>query len=297
MNNIYKEQVRLLLRVLPIIVKEEDFAIHGGTAINLFMKDLPRYSVDIDLTYIPLKNREQSLLSINEKLNFLKEKIMRAIPLVKITSVPNKLLCRQGNCTVKIEVNGIKRGVIGDVITVPLCKKAQEEFKMFCKVRVVPISQLYGGKIAAALSRQHPRDLFDYKYMDMAFEEIKAGLIFNILSSDKPIIESLQPNKIEQKQALENQFQGMTEIPFSYEDYEKTREDLIQFVNSNLSVEDKKLLLSFEVGNPLWENSEYAYFKDYPSVQWKLLNIRKLNKTNPKKYQDSCEKLRVYLKI
>ncbi len=297
MNSIYKEQVRLLLRILPIIVQEEDFAIHGGTAINLFMRDLPRYSVDIDLTYIPLKNREDSLNEIKEKLNTLRGKITKAIPSIKITPVPNKLLCRQGSCTVKIEVNGIKRGVIGDVITMPLCEKAQEEFKMFCKVRIVPISQLYGGKIAAALSRQHPRDLFDYKYMDMKFEEIKKGLIFNLLSSDKPIIESLQPHRIEQKQALENQFQGMTEIPFSYEDYEETREDLIHFVNRNLTIEDKKLLLSFEVGEPLWENSEYTYFKDYPSVQWKLLNIKKVREENPEKHRLACEKLRAYLKI
>ena len=61
MNSIYSEQVRLLLRILPILYKERDFAIHGGTAINLFVKDMPRYSIDIDLTYIPLDEREGSL--------------------------------------------------------------------------------------------------------------------------------------------------------------------------------------------------------------------------------------------
>lgn len=68
MNNLYKEQVRLLIRILPVIYRNEDFAIHGGTAINLFVKDLPRYSVDLDLTYIPLGPREKSLVEINEKL-------------------------------------------------------------------------------------------------------------------------------------------------------------------------------------------------------------------------------------
>ena len=54
MNDLYREQVKLLLRVLPVISREEDFAVHGGTAINLFVKNLPRYSVDVDLTFIPL---------------------------------------------------------------------------------------------------------------------------------------------------------------------------------------------------------------------------------------------------
>lgn len=297
MNSVYKEQVRLLLRILPIIAREKDFAIHGGTAINLFMKDLPRYSVDIDLTYIPLKSRAESLKDIKNRLAILGEKIKRAIPNINLIPVPNKLLCRERSSTVKIEVNGIKRGIIDEVITMPLCERAQEEFQMYCKVNIVPVTQLYGGKIAAALSRQHLRDLFDYKYMNMEFEEIKAGLIFNLLSSDKPILESLQPHRIDQKQALENQFQGMTTIPFSYKDYEQTRENLVAFVNDNLSTKDKGLLLSFEEGKPLWEDSEFAYFREYPSVQWKLLNIQKIQEKNPQKHQLACEKLRNHLNL
>lgn len=42
MNNLYKEKVWLLLRILPIVMDEECFAIHGGTAINLFVNDLLR---------------------------------------------------------------------------------------------------------------------------------------------------------------------------------------------------------------------------------------------------------------
>ena len=60
-NQEYKERVRLLLRIIPIISTEECFAVHGGTAINLFVQNLPRYSVDIDLTYIPVEPREASL--------------------------------------------------------------------------------------------------------------------------------------------------------------------------------------------------------------------------------------------
>ena len=75
---------------------------------------------------------------------------------------------------------------------------------MTCKARTVSYSQLYGGKIAAALSRQHPRDLFDCKYMEMAsFHDVKNGFMLCLLGSDKPVIESLQPNAIDQTEALE----------------------------------------------------------------------------------------------
>ena len=211
MNNLYKEQVRLLLRILPVIYREEDFAVHGGTAINLFVKNLPRYSVDVDLTYIPIGTREVSMAEIDKKLAAISLQLQRVVPELNIRPIPNKLLCTVGRSTVKIEVNGIKRGIIGPTIEMPLCDKAQTEFGMYCKARIVPLEQLYGGKIAAALSRQHPRDLFDYNYMDTdKIVDLKRGFMFALLGSDKPFIESLSPHAINQHEALENQFRGMT---------------------------------------------------------------------------------------
>ena len=128
MNNLYKEQVRLILRILPMIYREEDIAVHGGTAINLFIKDLARYSVDVDLTYIPIGPREESLAEIDKKLAAISQQLRRVVPEINISPVPNKLICTLGRSTVKIEVNGIKRGVIRPTIEMPLCNKAQTEF-------------------------------------------------------------------------------------------------------------------------------------------------------------------------
>lgn len=61
MNSGYKEKVRLLLKIMPIVMDEDCFAMHGGTAINLFVNDLLRLSVDIDLTYILLEDRKRSI--------------------------------------------------------------------------------------------------------------------------------------------------------------------------------------------------------------------------------------------
>ena len=295
MNNLYKDQVRLLLRILPVIYREEDFAVHGGTAINLFIKDLPRYSVDVDLTYIPLGPRDQSLADIDKKLAAISQQLQRAVPDINIRPVPKKLLCTQGRSTVKIEVNGIKRGIIGPTIDLPLCDKAQAEFGMYCKARIVPVEQLYGGKIAAALSRQHPRDLFDYNYMEPdKIDRLKRGFMFALLGSDKPFIESLAPHAINQQEALENQFRGMTDIPFTYENYETAREKLIAFINAMLSEEDKAFLVCFEEGCLQWEKSAYSDFRDFPSVQWKLLNINKLKTQNPAKHRQEVKKLKSY---
>jgi predicted nucleotidyltransferase component of viral defense system len=298
MNEIYRKQVALLIRIMPLVYKINDFAVHGGTAINLFVNNMPRLSVDIDLTYLPLKNRNESLQEINNNLLTLKQQIEKAIPGIRVIHKPAvwKLLCTKGDAMVKIEVNGIKRGIIGELEIRELCEKAQKEFKMSCIARIVPVSLLYGGKIAAALSRQHPRDLFDYKYMEVAsFSEVKNGLIFFLLGSDKPLIESLQPNLVDQKQSLENQFQGMSDVPFDYADFDNTRKVLIENVNQNLTVTDREFFISFESGSPEWDKCCAGDLSSYPSIQWKLKNILTLKQTNPSKFNEGIKKLSQFL--
>lgn len=298
MRDKYKKQVALLIRIMPSVYRIKEFAVHGGTAINLFHKNLPRYSVDIDLTYIPVQDRATSLRIINERLLEIKRNLEKTIPGIVVVPKPIvwKLLCILGDATVKIEVNGTKRGIIGDTVDMPLCNKAKEEFNMGCKARTVSFSQLYGGKITAALSRQHPRDLFDCKYMDISsFDDVKDGFMLCLLGSDKPIIESLQPNEIDQMDALEKQFEGMSDIAFSYEDYKQSRLQLVKMVQEGLTMEDKKFLLSFEKGSPEWELCCAGDLSNYPSVQWKLLNIRNLQEHNIQKYEQGIKKLNDFL--
>ena len=298
MNDIYKKQVALLIRIIPSVYRIKDFAVHGGTAINLFHKNMPRYSVDIDLTYIPVQERAKSLETINSHLRTLKSSIEKSIPGIRVLHKPEvwKLQCTLDSATVKIEVNGTKRGIIGETEDRILCERAETEFNMTCKARTVSYSQLYGGKIAAALSRQHPRDLFDWKYMKMtSFNDVKDGFMFYLLGSDKPLIESLQPNAIDQTEALENQFEGMSDTSFTYSDYEEARHNLIQQVNDSLTETDREFLLSFENDEPDWGKCCAGDLNSYPSVKWKLQNIAKLKKDNPKKHRAGLEKLRTFL--
>lgn len=300
MKDRYRKQVALLIRIMPSVYRIKEFAVHGGTAINLFIKNMPRYSVDIDLTYIPIADRESSLRDINQKLVEVKGYIERSIPGIVVKHKPDvwKLLCTLGEATVKIEVNGTKRGTIDGCLELSLCDAARKEFNMGCKARIVSFSQLYGGKITAALSRQHPRDLFDCKYMEISgFEDVKDGFLLCLLGSDKPIIESLNPNDIDQSDALKNQFEGMSNIPFSYDEYTAARCSLIGLVNGSLSSIDKEFLISFESGSPDWSKCSAGDLSQYPSVRWKLLNIQKLKKNNPKKLDECVSKLREWFKL
>ena len=283
---LYKSQVSLLLQVLPEVAKEECFALHGGTAINLFVRDMPRLSVDIDLTYIPIEDRNTSLKGIAEALLRIKENITNILPSADIQFQKDisKLQVANRGVQIKIEVNQTNRGLLEPPVKLVLCNSAQEEFDAFCATQVVSIGQLYGGKICAALDRQHPRDLFDVKLLlenEGLTEEIKIGLILCILSSNRPIHELLSPNLLDQSQAFINQFEGMTIDPFTYEEYEATRLELIKTVQNSLEDQDKKFLLSLKELSPNW--SIYG-FQRFPSVQWKLQNLKQLKEGNPEKH-------------
>ena len=76
----YRAQVRLLIDVLPSVAQEEVFALQGGTAINLFHRDLPRLSVDIDLTYLPVNDRNAALRDIDGALDRIADRIVQRRP-------------------------------------------------------------------------------------------------------------------------------------------------------------------------------------------------------------------------
>lgn len=293
MSEVYRRQVRLLLDVLPEVAKEECFAMHGGTAINLFVRKMPRLSVDIDLTYVELNNRSEALDQINAALLRIKARIegLRASVQVQHKANTCKLLLDEHGTTVKIEANMVGRGLIGAVEKAPLCELAQEEFDAFCVVPIVPMAQLYGGKLCAALDRQHPRDLFDVKLLldnEGFTEEIKRGFLFGLISSNRPTHEMLSPHLLDQKMAFERQFAGMSREVFTYDDYEDIRRVMIEAVHSELSEQDKDFLLRFNSLDPDWSNYDYEVF---PSVKWKLLNLAKFKEEQPDDYREQLKKL------
>ena len=237
---------------------------------------------DIKIIKQYLAQCEKSLKEISSHLETMASKAKRMFRGLHV--IPNygtsKLLCEYRGYQVKVEVNQTKRGIVGGELQhLPLCTKAQNEFGMYCEAAIVPMTQLYGGKVAAALSRQHPRDLFDIKHMTIPMTAIRA------------IHESLSPKLIGQRMAMANQFEGMSDVPFSYTEFEETRERLIRDVRELLTEEDKQFLIGFERAEPVWFGYEFANLKDYPSVKWKSMNLAKLKTKNPDKLKAEAEKL------
>jgi Nucleotidyl transferase AbiEii toxin, Type IV TA system len=141
----YKKQVELLLAVLPEVAKEKSLALHGGTAINLFVRDMPRLSVDIDLTCLPIENRTTTLVNIAAALERIKADIEKMLPGIRVQhkKETGKLQISTRTALVKLEVNPVIRGTITAPVKMTLCDKAQNEFEAFCAINVVPIAQLY----------------------------------------------------------------------------------------------------------------------------------------------------------
>ncbi|MAN50953.1 MULTISPECIES: nucleotidyl transferase AbiEii/AbiGii toxin family protein [unclassified Marinimicrobium] len=296
MNQTYRKQVGLLLSVLPEVAKETCFAMHGGTAINLFVRDMPRLSVDIDLTYVEISPREHALASINKALMRIKGRIERLLPRVRVhhSSDACKLQLDEGGMLIKIEVNMVGRGLLGAPEERPLCNAAQETFDAFCVMSLVPRPQLYGGKLCAALDRQHPRDLFDIKLLlenEGLNDEIRPGLVYGLVCSNRPTHEMLDPNLLDQRATFENQFEGMSALAFTYENYEQVRQGLIKRVREALGEKDRIFLSSFNRLEPEW--SIYN-FQDFPSVKWKLFNLERFKQTRPGAY---AKQLRLLEKI
>lgn len=296
----YKHQVDLLIDVLPYVDKEKCFALKGGTAINLFIRDLPRLSVDIDLTYLPFDDRKKALQNITEALKRIKDAIETSIPDATVNEVTDsngitsKLTVQKDRAQIKIEVNTVLRGHLYDTQTMKLSKTVQDSFGKFAEITVVSEAELFGGKICAALDRQHPRDLFDVHYLlenEGITETIKYGFLSALLSHGRPVHEVIAPNFKDQKEAFETQFEGMTDVEFSYEDFKSTRVRLVKEVQASLTDSDKEFLVSFVDGEPKWNLFPQERLKDLPGIKWKLLNIANLIKSDPDKNKEMRDAL------
>jgi len=298
-NQSYIKQAELLLQVIPHIATEKTLALKGGTAINLFLRNMPRLSVDIDLTYLPFDTRETALANISDSLGRIRERITKSIPGSTVNNHiiegnDAKLFVQFQNAQIKIEVNTTTRGHLHPVKLLQVNDMVQVRFKKFAAIQVVSNAELYGGKICAALDRQHPRDLFDvyllFKESGIT-EDIKNGFIAALVSHMRTMHEVLQPHLLDQRSAFEKQFKGMSDITFTYEDFERTRKQLIDKINSILTETDRTFLLGFKRGNPDWNLFSVTGLKDMPAVQWKLLNLQNLIKSNPGKQKELLSKL------
>jgi len=292
-KDLFYKQADLLLSILPQITRETDFVLHGGTAINFFVRDMPRLSVDIDLTYVRVSSREETMKAISEQLKTISANISGTMPSVHVekkTEAPHglitKLFITRQNALVKIEPNQVIRGSLFGCEVKDLCKRAEEVFGKFVTIKTMSFAELYGSKMCAALDRQHPRDIFDIMLLleneGITDQVFKAFLVY-LISHNRPISELLSPHFKDMKPVFENEFGGMVSIEVTYEDLVSVRKNLVEEINKRLTADERAFLISFKEKDPQWDLLGVDGAQDMPAVKWKLANRATMEKDKHKR--------------
>lgn len=218
-SSTYYKQVQLLIQILPIIAEEDCFALKGGTAINLFERNLPRLSVDIDLVFLPIRDRKDSLAEISTALARIAQEIRETWSNARVVEAfqdkPDalRLIVSRNGVQIKIELSPVLRGTVYEPEMRSVCDKVEDEFG-FAEIQVVHPADLYAGKICAALDRQHPRDLYDILVLlenNGINDELRKAFIAYLISHPRPMAELLQPGLKDISATYYGEFENMTE--------------------------------------------------------------------------------------
>ncbi len=299
MNQIYLDSARLLTRVAPLVLVDDTFALKGGTAINLFVRDMPRLSVDLDLVFpdytLP---RDAALKRINDAIRQsvarLKKQGFQTHAPASAGAGQTKLLVRQGAIEVKVEVNFVMRGTVHPVRTASLTQNARDTLQADLEIPVVSLEDVYGGKLVAAMDRQHPRDLFDVMQL-FAHEGITAGLrrafVVYLASHNRPVHEVLFPSLRDIRQEFEHNFAGMTAEPVELDALLAARERMMREIQQGLTAAERRFLLSLVAAKPSWDLLEVPHLEQLPGLRWKLQNLDKLRKVDAKKFGEQADTL------
>lgn len=281
--DLYRRQVALLVRTLPAVAAEPAFALKGGTAINLFIRDMPRLSVDIDLTFLPVMAREESLAAIEAALLRIKERLAGAGLQITESRAGGKgpltrLIVQQGRDQIKIEVTPVLRGCVFSPEKRSVSARVEEEFG-YADMAVVSFADLYAGKIMAALDRQHPRDLFDVRDLLAAegiTDELRRAFIVYLVSHDRAMADVLDPPRKDIAATFAENFAGMTTEEVLLDDLLAAREALIETIAVRMPEDHKDFLLGFKAGNPDWNLLGLPQAAELPAVRFKQMNLDKL---------------------
>jgi predicted nucleotidyltransferase component of viral defense system len=298
MNRAYIDAVRLLLDVAPEIFREPVFALKGGTAINLFLHDMPRLSVDLDLVYIDHQPaRDEALKHIGAALaataTILESRGMRCER--GSSAEETKLFVERDRVRVKIEVNHVFRGTVLPVTARPLAENTQNTFFTDIELPVLHPHELYGSKLVAAMDRQHPRDLFDVLEL-YAREGLTQGIVecfvCYLAGHNRPVHEVLFANQIDIARSYSNEFVGMTREPLALDDLLQVRNRLFTELPSALTASHREFLLGLVSGESDWSLMSCPHLKDMPAIRWKLANLHRLREVNPAKFSEQQSELR-----
>jgi predicted nucleotidyltransferase component of viral defense system len=275
------------------------FALKGGTAINLFIRDMPRLSVDLDLVFPNYRlPRDQALALINKAIlqsaARLKTRGFQTRTVTATGAGETKLLVRRGDIEIKVEVNFVMRGTVQSVRNASLSPMAREVLQADIEIPVTSLEDVYGGKLVAAMDRQHPRDLFDvmqlYEHEGIT-PAIRRAFVIYLASHNRPVHEVLFPALRDISQDYERSFKGMTTDPVALPDLLAVRERLLTDLQRTLEANERRFLLSLVNAKPEWELLNVPHLEQLPALRWKLTNLGKLAKDSPKKFAEQTNAL------
>ena len=298
MNDIYLRTARLLTQVAPSVFVDETFALKGGTAINLFYRDMPRLSVDLDLVFCDYTlSRTAAVAKIDTSIRAMAERL-RAQGFTTSTPLTidseSKLIVRGDDITVKVEVNTVMRGTVNPVRIAALTPHASDVLKADLELPVASFEDTYGGKLAAALDRQHPRDLFDVLQL---FEHegitpaIRRAFVVYVASHNRPVHELLYPVEADIEFAYYGSFAGMTASQVPLSELLAARTRMMTELQTGLDTQERTFLLALVAGDQECELSDVPHVSQLPGVRWKQHNLEKLRRTNPSKFAEQYAKL------
>jgi hypothetical protein len=298
-NAQYVDTVRLLLAIVPAIFQSPRFAMKGGTAINLFVQDFPRLSVDIDVVFIDHSiDRDGALQAIAADLAAARSAIVdlgyRAqLPRTKAGD-DVKLLVETSGARVKVEVNFVFRGTLLPAVRTHLTEAAQDLFTTDVEVPVLDRSELYGSKLVAAMDRQHPRDIFDVMRMLDLFGWQPAFIdcfVAYLAGHNRPVHEVLFPRKLPLNPTFDNEFVGMTRAPIALATLQQVQARLLDELPRALTSAHREFLLSLVRAEPQWDLMPFTPLAQLLALQWKLLNLRNLRSRNSRRFDQQHETL------
>ncbi|MGC1300743.1 MAG: nucleotidyl transferase AbiEii/AbiGii toxin family protein [Caulobacteraceae bacterium] len=284
-RDVYRQQASLLIRILPLVAEEPDFALKGGTAINFFVRDMPRLSVDIDLAFLPVTPRPEALGAIDAAMKRIAERIRQGLRgsrvnegMLRPEGVVTKLIARLDGVQIKIEITPVLRGSVFPAEERTVTAAVESELG-FAEIKVLSFADLYAGKLVAALDRQHPRDLFDVRDLlanEGVRDRLRQAFIAYIISHDRPMAEVLAPTRKDITQAFEREFQGMTAVAVSLDELLAVREALIEAIVGRMPEAHRRFLMQFERGEPEWTLLGAPGVADLPAVRWRRRNLDSL---------------------
>lgn len=305
MDKAYIEVVRILLESAPAIFESPQFAMKGGTAINLFIEDMPRLSVDIDVVFTDHEpTRDAALKSISSGLDAARKRLSKAGLESEVSATKDgdeiKLFIRRGRNQVKVEVNHVFRGTVLPVEARRLGDAARNLFTVELSVPVLAAPELYGSKLVAAMDRQHPRDFFDVRNL---FErggltpDVVECFVCYLAGHNRPAHEVLFSRDQDMRLAFDNEFAGMTRNPVTLAELEEVRRKLKKELPAALTKNQRTFLLGLLAGEPDWQLMGCPHLSQLPAVRWKLQNLARLKKSNPYKFAQQARALRDRLAV